>query len=487
MNTQISQLKKNFNALYIAGEWVKPIFEEKRTLISSHDQSVFGSIVLAHDADIDSAVQKAVQHFKSGTWANKPIEQRLAVFEKLNRIAPAYDRAYAELITLQNGAPISFNLPLQQSQAYLIDEFIRAAKLHPWEKITKINEQHGSIVRSAPVGVVAAVTPWNAPLQSAMTKIIPALIAGCTVILKPTPETALDALNIVTLFEEAGLDKGALSILPADREASEYLISHSGIDKIAFTGSTSAGRIIASIAGKQMKRGSFELGGKSAGIILDDISAQEVAQHTLIRSFLNNGQACIGLTRLFVPSAKYDEITQTLAVTLNSLKIGNPIEEDTFLGPLFNKSQYDKVRGYIQLGVDEGATVACGGLDKPEGVQYEKGWYIKPTLLTHVNNNMRVAREEIFGPVVVAIAYDTLEEAIEMANDSEYGLSGGVFTNDTNKAIEIARQIRTGGVYINSQMPSFDTPFGGFKQSGMGREFGQWGLNSFIELQTIAF
>ena len=335
--------------------------------------------------------------------------------------------------------------------------------------------------------MVAAITPWNAPLQSAMAKIIPALIAGCTVILKPTPETALDALNIVTLFEAAGLDKGALSILPADREASEYLISHSGIDKIAFTGSTSAGRIIASIAGKQMKRGSFELGGKSAGIILDDISAQEVAQHTLIRSFLNNGQACIGLTRLFVPSAKYDEITQTLAVTLNSLKIGNPIEEDTFLGPLFNKNQYDKVRGYIQLGVDEGATVACGGLDKPEGVQYEKGWYIKPTLLTHVNNNMRVAREEIFGPVVVAIAYDTLEEAIEMANDSEYGLSGGIFTNDTNKAIEIARQIRTGGVYINSQMPSFDTPFGGFKQSGMGREFGQWGLNSFIELQTIAF
>ncbi|MDI3452891.1 aldehyde dehydrogenase [Acinetobacter sp. V89_4] len=487
MNNVKLQLKKDFDALYIAGEWVKPITEEKRTLVSPHDQSAFGSIVLAHEEDVDLAVAKAVQHFQSGSWANKPIEHRLAVFEKFNEIAPSYDRDYAELVTLQNGAPIAFNLPLQQSQAYLISEFIRMAKVHQWEKVSKNEDGHGSIVRSTPVGVVAAVTPWNAPLQSAMAKIIPALIAGCTVILKPTPETSLDALNVVSLLEEAGLDKGAFSVLPADREASEYLISHSGIDKIAFTGSTGAGRTIASIAGKQMKRGSFELGGKSAGIILDDISAQEVAQHTLVRSFLNNGQACIGLTRLLVPTSKYEEITQTLATTLDSLKIGNPFEEDTFLGPLFNKNQYEKVRGYIQIGIDEGATVACGGLEKPQGTQYENGWYVKPTLLTNVNNDMRVAREEIFGPVVVAIPYNTIEEAIQIANDSEYGLSGGVFTNETDKAIEIARQVRTGGVYINSQMPSFDTPFGGFKQSGMGREFGQSGLNSFIELQTIAF
>lgn len=487
MNNQSLQLKKDFDSLYIGGEWITPTSIEKCTLLYPHDQSVIGSIVLAHEADIDVAVEKAVKHFESGSWSNKPIEERLSVFEKFNEIAPAYDRPYAELITLQNGAPIAFNLPLQQSQSLLISEFIRIAKLHSWEKLSKNADGHGSIVLSTPVGVVAAVTPWNAPLQSAMTKIIPALIAGCTVILKPTPETSLDALNVVSLLEEAGLDKGALSVLPADRAASEYLISHPGVDKIAFTGSTSAGRTIASIAGKQMKRGSFELGGKSAGIILEDISAEEVAQHTLIRSFLNNGQACIGLTRLLVPAARYEEITQTLATTLNSLKIGNPIENDTFLGPLFNKNQYEKVRGYIQIGLDEGATVACGGLEKPQGTQYENGWYVKPTLLTNVNNNMRVAREEIFGPVVVAIPYNTIEEAIHIANDSEYGLSGGVFTNDTDKAIEIARQIRTGGVYMNSQMPSFDTPFGGFKQSGMGREFGQSGLNSFIELQTIAF
>jgi acyl-CoA reductase-like NAD-dependent aldehyde dehydrogenase len=207
----------------------------------------------------------------------------------------------------------------------------------------------------------------------------------------------------------------------------------------------------------------------------------------LVRSFLNNGQACISLTRLLIPAHRYEEVTQAIADTLNSLKIGNPFEKDTFLGPLFNKNQYEKVRGYIQIAIDEGATVACGGLEKPQGSEYEQGWYVKPTLLTNVNNNMRVAREEIFGPVVVAIPYNTVEEAIQIANDSEYGLSGGVFTNDTDKAIEIARQIRTGGVYVNSQMPSFDTPFGGFKQSGMGREFGQSGLNSFIELQTIAF
>lgn len=343
------------------------------------------------------------------------------------------------------------------------------------------------MVRSVPVGVVAAVTPWNAPLQSAMTKIVPALLAGCTVILKPTPETALDALNMVALFEQAGLDKGALSVLPADREASQYLVSHADIDKIAFTGSTVAGRNIASIAGQQMKRGSFELGGKSATIVLDDIPTQEVAQHTLIRSLLNNGQACIGLTRLLIPAHRYDEITQTLATTIASLKLGNPLQSDTFLGPLFNKNQYDKVRGYIQLGIDEGATVACGGLDKPQGSEFDKGWYVKPTLLTHVTNQMRVAQEEIFGPVLVAIPYDSIEEAIAIANDSEYGLSGGVFTHDTDKALQIARQIRTGGVYINSQMPAYDTLFGGFKQSGMGREFGQSGLNSFIELQTIAF
>lgn len=438
MTLQHTPLKTDFDTLYIGGKWVKPQTIEKRTILNPHDQSVVGKIVLAHEADIDTAVNRAIEHFASGSWANKPIEDRLAVLERFNQIISSYDRDYAELITLQNGSPISFTLPLQQSHTYLINEFIRVAKHHDWEKTNMDKTGHGTLVRSLPVGVVAAVTPWNAPLQSAMAKIVPALLAGCTVILKPTPETALDALNMVALFEQAGLDEGALSVLPADREASQYLISHSGIDKIAFTGSTVAGRTIASIAGSQMKRGSFELGGKSAAIVLNDMPAQEVVQHILVRSLLNNGQACIGLTRLLIPSHRYAEITQMLAMAINSLKLGNPLQADTFLGPLFNQAQYDKVRSYIQLGIKEGATVACGGLDKPQGHDFEKGWYVKPTLLTHVNNQMRVAREEIFGPVLVAISYDTIEEAIVIANDSEYGLSGGIFTHDTTKALVIA-------------------------------------------------
>ncbi|MGL4363927.1 MAG: aldehyde dehydrogenase family protein, partial [Bacteroidales bacterium] len=343
------------------------------------------------------------------------------------------------------------------------------------------------LVVREPVGVVAAIVPWNAPQQSALGKVIPALVAGNSVILKPTPETAIDAMALGDIFNEAGLPKGVLSILPADRDVSAYLTSVPAVDKIAFTGSTGAGIAIAQTAGAQMKRFTLELGGKSAGIIVDDATPEQIVSTVLMRSLLNNGQACIGLTRLLIPQQRYDEITSTIAHAMSQIKIGNPMNPSNYIGPLFHEAQYNRVRNYIQIGLDEGATIAIGGLDKPEGAEYEKGWYVKPTLFTNVNNKMRIAREEIFGPVLVAIPYNTIEEAIDIANDSDFGLNGGIISSNREKSLEIAKQIRTGGISLNTYSPDLRSPFGGFKKSGVGREMGKYALEGFTELKTIVY
>ena len=276
-----------------------------------------------------------------------------------------------------------------------------------------------------------------------------------------------------------------LSIVPADLEASEYLVGLPGVDKIGFTGSTRAGQQIASIAGKQMKRYSLELGGKSAAIVLKDADIPKMAALMQYHSFGNNGEACVGQTRILAPRERYDEVATALVKMVEGIKVGNPFDPDTFLGPMINQFQYDRINSYLDLGVKEGAVIATGGPGKPEGADLKDGWYIKPTVFLQANNDMRIAREEIFGPVIVVIPYDTEAEAVRIANDSPYGLAGSVWTADEQKGLAIARQIRTGTFSINGLPADFHSPFGGYKQSGVGREFGLSGLQGYTETKAI--
>ncbi|VTP91520.1 aldehyde dehydrogenase [Sphingobacterium daejeonense] len=481
-------IKRKYDKLFIGGEWIASEGNNVLELHSQHDQSVTGSIVLATQADIDKAVAMAKKAFDSGVWTNKSVQERIDLLKIFDELHISHAKELAELVTSENGIPIFHTLGLQGYLTYQTQAFIHAAENFGWEvKQSETPNGGATLVRREAVGVVAAVIPWNVPQQASLVKIVPALLAGCTVILKPTPETTLNAYALGELFNEAGLPKGVLSILPADREVSQYLVSHPDIDKIAFTGSTKAGQTIASIAGSQMKRVSLELGGKSAAIVLEDADPKIVAEGIKYKTFLSNGQVCIGLTRILVPETRYKEITEALAEMVGGLKVGDPTKEDTYVGPLFNEVQFNKVQGYIQSGIDEGAKVLTGGVGKSKGKEFEKGFYVKPTLFVNANNNMKIAREEIFGPVIAAIPYKTLDEAIETANDTDYGLSGGVFTADPEKGIEVARKIKTGTIGINLAAPGFNDPFGGYKQSGIGREFGVYGLNSFTELKALAY
>ncbi|MDR6545047.1 acyl-CoA reductase-like NAD-dependent aldehyde dehydrogenase [Chryseobacterium rhizosphaerae] len=487
MENQTKKINTQYNHLFIGGEWMLPSSNAKAYSISPFDQSQTGYTVLAAKADIDKAVTTAKQTFNSGVWSNKIPEERQAVIARFNELHKQYSQEFAQLTTSENGSPLWFTSAIQQGVVFQTEAYLQAAKETDWEKVSINATGANLLVRREPVGVVAAIIPWNAPQQSALVKIIPALLAGCTVVFKPTPETALNGIALGEIFMEAGLPKGVLSIVPADREVSEYLVSHPLVDKIAFTGSTRAGQTIASIAGRQMKRASMELGGKSAGIILEDADINLIAGLGKYSAFTNNGQSCAGITRLLVPESRYGEITEILKQTIESITIGNPQNPNTFLGPVYNEVQYDRVRNYIQIGLDEGAELITGGLDKPEDESLQNGWFVKPTLFANVNNKMRIAQEEIFGPVQVLIPYKTLDEAIAIANDSEYGLSGSVITNNIEKGLEVAKTIRTGTFMVNAAQPDFSIPFGGYKQSGVGREFGTYGLHTYTELKSISY
>jgi betaine-aldehyde dehydrogenase len=339
------------------------------------------------------------------------------------------------------------------------------------------------VVRREPVGVVGAIVPWNVPQFVTMSKLAPALIAGCTVVLKPAPETPLDAMLMADMLNEAGVPKGVVSIVPAGREVGEHLVRHAGVDKIAFTGSTAAGRRIAAICGEQLKRVSLELGGKSAAIILDDADLPGSMELLKFASLMNNGQACVAQSRILASRTRYDEVVEAVGDMMGALRVGNPQDEATDVGPLVAKRQQERVEKYIALGQEEGARVVVGGNGRPSGL--DRGWYVQPTLFAGVSNDMKIAQEEIFGPVLAVIPYDDEEDAIRIANDSEYGLAGSVWSTDHEHAFDVARRIRTGTIAVNQYTMDFMAPFGGYKASGIGREFGREGLEHYLEPKTI--
>ncbi|MFG2301156.1 aldehyde dehydrogenase [Actinacidiphila glaucinigra] len=473
--------------LYIGGSWVTPSDPDLLLDIRSpHDRSVLGRVAQAADADVDAAVAAARDAFDHGPWPRTDPKERQEVIRRVNALREARSDEIAAAISAENGSAGWFTRAGQPFLTRQVAAYLKAAAELGWEEVLEPSDpsvDFDTVVRREPIGVVAAVIPWNSPFSAATAKLTPALLAGNTVVLKVSPENSLSMMLLADLFHEAGLPEGVLSVLPADRETSEHLVSHPDVDKIAFTGSTHAGRRIASIAGEQLKRISLELGGKSAAVVLEDADLPAVMQGLRFGSLANNGEACILQTRILAPRSRYEEVVTALKEMVESLKVGDPSEPDTFIGPMIRRDQQQRVIDYIRLGIEEGARLVTGGPEVPLGL--EQGYYVTPTVFADVDNGMRIAQEEIFGPVLVVIAYDDEDDAVRIANDSEYGLSGGVWTASPERALAVARRLRTGTVTLNGSPMSFDGPFGGHKASGVGREYGAVGLTGYVEYKTI--
>jgi acyl-CoA reductase-like NAD-dependent aldehyde dehydrogenase len=479
------------DTLYIGGSWVAPSDPDLLLeILSPHDQSVLGRVAQAAPADVDAAVAAAREAFDYGPWPRTTPEERQEVVRRYEALRAACADEIAAAISAENGSAGWFTKAGQPFLTRQVNAYLKAAEEFGWEEVVEPSDASvafDTIVRREPIGVVAAVIPWNSPFSAATAKLVPALLAGNTVVLKVSPENSLSMMLLADLWHEAGLPAGVLSVLPADRETSEYLVSHPDVDKIAFTGSTRAGRRIAAIAGKQLKRVSLELGGKSATLILPDADLDAAAQGLRFGSLGNNGEACILQTRILAPRSRYAEVVAALKEMVESLKVGDPSAPDTFIGPMIRPDQQQRVIDYINIGIAEGARLVTGGPRVPEGL--EKGNYVTPTLFADVENSMRIAQEEIFGPVLAVIAYDdaddAVDDAVRIANDSDYGLSGGIWTADPERALSVARRLRTGTVTLNGSPISFDGPFGGYKASGSGREYGKVGLTGYVEHKSI--
>ena len=468
--------------LYIGGEWVEPAGSDRFEVMNPATLEVIGSVPEGTEADMDRAVAAARAALESGPWATSTKADRLEIMKAFHaKMVEAADEL-ANLVTAEVGATILFSHFGQVGATNMaLDAYVKVLEAFEFEELRQ-DVLGPAIVRREPVGVVAGIIPWNVPLFISMLKFAPTLASGSAMVLKPAPDTPLSAFRFAEIAAEAGVPAGVLNVVPADREVSEYLVRHPDVDKVSFTGSTAAGRKIGSICGEQLKRCTLELGGKSAAILLDDVDIEAVADELLSAGVMNNGQACIAQTRVLAPRSRYDEIVGVLSEKMAAQVVGDPTDFGTNVGPLINEAQRDRVESYIAAGTEGGAQIAVGGGRPAHG----DGWFVEPTLFVGVTNDMRIAQEEIFGPVVSVLAYDDVDDAVRIANDSDYGLSGSVWGADLDAALDIARRVRTGTLSINMYGMAFGSPFGGYKQSGVGRELGPEGLEEFLEAKTIS-
>ncbi|RAV09798.1 aldehyde dehydrogenase [Mycolicibacterium sp. GF69] len=469
-----------YEKLFVGGRWETPATAARIAVISPHTEEQIGATPQAAAEDVDRAVRAARQAFDDGPWPRMSVEERLDKVEALAAVYATRTDEMADLITAEMGSPRSFSR-LGQATGALAQMHLNLATAREFPWVERRRGLFGDVhIRRAPVGVVGAIVPWNVPQFLIMPKMIPALIAGCAVVVKPAPETPIDAMWLAEMIEEIDLPAGVVSILPGGRETGEALVRHPGVDKISFTGSSATGRRIAALCGEQLKRVSLELGGKSAAIILDDADIDRTVAHLKTASLMNNGQACVAQTRILVSERRHDDVVEALAAMMAQLEVGDPADDGTDIGPLVAQRQQHRVQDYIRAGLAEGARMVLGSSEQP----YDRGWYVQPTLFTDATNDMRIAREEIFGPVLTVLKYSDERDAIRIANDSDYGLAGSVWTADTAHGLQVAAEIRTGTYGINMYTLDTTMPFGGFKQSGVGREFGAEGLSSYVELQT---
>jgi aldehyde dehydrogenase (NAD+) len=468
---------------FIGGEWVAPAGQGTLEVISPYTEDVIGRVPEAVPADMDAAVAAARNALEHGPWPRMAPTERAAMITALSQGIQGRNEEFARLISEEMGSPISWSM-LGQSFAptMLLDAFAGLATEFPFEE-RRPGVLGTCLVRRVPVGVAACITPWNVPLFIAAFKLGAAMVAGAPIVLKPAPETPLDCYLLAEIAEKVGLPPGVLNVVPAGREVGEYLVKHPDVDKVSFTGSTAAGRRIGAICGEHLKRCTLELGGKSAAVLLDDVDLGTALPGMMSNALINNGQACLAQTRILAPRSRYDEVVEAVVSSVRAMKVGNPLDPAVEIGPLVAKRQQERVNGYIEIGIAEGARAALGGDTK---TRFERGWFVDPTVFADVDNRMRVAQEEIFGPVLCVIPYEGDEEAVRIANDSGYGLSGSVWTQDAARGVEIAKQVRTGTYGVNA-VATMDMrcPFGGFKASGIGRECGPEGIEAFCEIQTI--
>jgi acyl-CoA reductase-like NAD-dependent aldehyde dehydrogenase len=471
--------------VFVGGTWTEATGEVV-DVISPHTEEPIARVASAGPDEVDRAVAAARDAFDQGPWPRLGPSERIDAVRRLADLCRARRREMAQLITAEMGSPISFSKLAQAGlPVMLLDAFAGIASGFPWDEVRPGHFGADVMLRREPVGVVAAVVPWNMPQFLIAGKLAPALLAGCPIVVKPAPETPLDALLLAELVEEAWFPPGVVSVLPGGGDVGERLVRHPGVDKVSFTGSTAVGRRVAAACGEGLKRVSLELGGKSAAIVLDDADPAAVAEGVKVAGLMNGGQACVAQTRVLVPAARAAQHVEALAEMVAALVVGDPADPATEIGPLVTRRQQERVRGYIKDGTWAGARLVVGGTEQPKGV--DRGWYVRPTLFADVDNAMRIAREEIFGPVLSVIPYEDEDDAVRIANDSDYGLSGSVWTADPQRGLGVAARVRTGSFGVN-QPYSMDpaAPFGGVKASGIGRELGREGLEGYLDVKAIS-
>ncbi len=471
------------DSFLIGGDWVAPRGTGTIEVINPSTEELFGTVPEGTVADIDAAVAAARQAFDAGPWTEMGAKERGAILASVSQAMQADMQGLAELIAGEMGSPVSWAVMGQVFAATMIaDQYVGLADSYEFTDI-RAGMMGPSEVRKVPYGVVAAIVPWNVPLFEAIIKLAPALVAGCTVVLKPAPETPISAQALGQILQDAGLPPGVVNIVPAGREVGEHLVTHPDVDKVTFTGSTAAGRHIAGLCGQLLRPVTLELGGKSAAIILDDADLAATIPALVPAGVMNNGQACVAQTRILASRSRYGDVVDAVTEAVGALKVGDALDPETAVGPLVAERQRERVLGLIESGRSEGARVTVGG-GRPAGL--DRGWFVEPTVFADATNAMTIAQEEIFGPVLTVIPYDDVEDAVRLANDSPYGLSGSVWGADHEAAAEVGRRIRTGTMNINTFMMDMCSPFGGFKASGLGRELGPEGLEAFLQHQTIA-
>jgi aldehyde dehydrogenase (NAD+) len=464
--------------IFIGGQWVDSAGSERLDVINPSTEEPIGSIPMGTGEDVDRAVAAAREAFE--VWSQKTPQERA---ERLAAIAAGLSERGDEIAAL---VATELGMPLKLSR--MIQAGLPAASFSSMpeviEKISWQEEVGNSLVVREAIGVLGAITPWNYPLHQIAAKVAPALAAGCTVVLKPSSVVPLNAFVLAEVIEAAELPAGAFNLVTGSAtEVGEKIAAHPGIDIVSFTGSTKAGRRVSELAAETVKTVTMELGGKSPNVILDDADLATAVPDGVGKCFLNSGQTCSALTRMLVPRQMLDETEQIAAAAAETFTPGDPFDESTRLGPLVSDDQREVVRGYIEKGSEEGAKLVTGGSEPPEGL--DRGYFVRPTVFSQVDNSMTIAQEEIFGPVLTIIPYSDEEEAVKIANDSIYGLAGGVWSADEGRAVDIARRIRTGQLEINGGVFNPLAPFGGYKQSGHGRELGQFGLEEFLQPKAL--
>ncbi|HEX5477507.1 MAG TPA: aldehyde dehydrogenase family protein [Burkholderiales bacterium] len=469
----------NRDKLYIAGQWATPSSRDSIEVHNAGNGEVMGRIPAANEKDVDAAVAAARSALDG--WSATPPPRRAEFLEKVSAGLKARSEELTKTIAQEVGMPLKLAGRIQAGLPIAnFSNYARLLKEFSFE--TRVGN---SLVVREPVGVVGAITPWNYPLHQIALKVAPALAAGCTVVLKPSEVAPFNAFILAEVMEAAGLPAGVFNLVTGyGVPAGEALVKHPGVDMISFTGSTRAGKRISELAAQSVKRVALELGGKSASVILEDADLAAAVKGTVNGCYLNSGQTCTALTRMLVPQSKYDEAARLAAEAAKGFSVGDPLAEGTRLGPLTSKAQLERVRGYIRKGVEEGAELLAGGADAPEGAP-AGGYYVKPTVFGKVKNSMAIAQEEIFGPVLSIIAYRDEEDAVRIANDTPYGLAGAVWSADEPRAQRVARRMRAGQIDINGGAFNLNAPFGGFKQSGHGREAGVYGLEEFLEYKSL--